>query len=264
MSHAANAPVVVEVAVDSVTGARLAAAAGADRLELCGSLAEGGLTPSAGLLAAVLAAVRVPVFVMVRPRAGDFLYDDGEFETMRRDVAYLRTAGAAGIVTGVLHEDGRVDHERLRELVATARSLPVTFHRAFDLAAEPAAALEVLIAADVARVLTSGQAASASDGADAIARHVAAAGDRLVVVAGAGVRAATVRELVDRTGVREVHLSATVWRPSAMQYRRDGVPIATTTPPDAFAVRGTDGDAVSRLKAALAAPRGPAGASMRP
>ncbi|MBL8726950.1 MAG: GAF domain-containing protein [Planctomycetes bacterium] len=255
MPRAANAPVVVEVAVDSVAGARTAAAAGADRLELCSSLAEGGLTPSAGLLAAVQAAVRVPVCTMVRPRAGDFRYDDGEFDVMLRDVVHLRAAGAAGIVAGVLRADGHVDAERLRELVAAARPLPVTFHRAFDLVADPAAALEALIAAGVARVLTSGQAATAIDGAEAIARHVAAAGTRLRVIAGAGVRPDNVRDLVQRTGVQDVHLSATVWRPGAMLFRRPGVPIATTRAPDEFAVRGTDGNAVAKVVAALAAPR---------
>jgi copper homeostasis protein len=256
--RAANARVVVEVAVDSVAGACAAAAGGADRLELCSSLAEGGLTPSAGLLTAVLAAVRVPVFAMVRPRAGDFCYDSGEFDVMLRDIEHLRAAGAAGIVAGVLQTDGHVDAARLRELVAAAQPLPFTFHRAFDLVADANAALDVMVAAGVTRVLTSGQAASAITGADAIAQHVAAAGARLVVMAGAGVRPDNVRELVERTGVHEVHLSATVWRDSAMQFRRDGVPMATTRATDEFAVRNTDGEAVAKVVAALAGPRDPA------
>lgn len=244
----------VEVAIDSVAGARAAEAAGADRLELCASLVEGGLTPSLGAIDAVRAAVALPVFAMVRPRAGDFAYDAAEFDVMLRDVAWLRAAGANGIVTGVLRPDGHVDRERLRALVAAAAPLPVTFHRAFDLCADPAAALEGLVAAGVARVLTSGQAADAPRGVEAIARHVARAGDRLVVMAGAGVRPDNVRELVVRSGVREVHLSATVWRAGAMQFRREGVPMATTAPPDEHSRRETDGAAVAAVVAALAAP----------
>jgi copper homeostasis protein len=254
--RAANARIVVEVAVDAVAGARAAAAAGADRLELCASLVEGGLTPSRGAIDAVRAAVTLPVFAMVRPRAGDFAYDAGEFDVMLRDVAHLRAAGAAGIVTGVLRPDGHVDGERLRALVAAAGPLPVTFHRAFDLCADPAEALEVLVAAGVTRVLTSGQAASASAGAEAIARHVAQAGDRLAVMAGAGVRPENVRELVVRTGVREVHLSATMWRPGAMRFRREGVPMATAPAPDEHSRRQTDGAAVAAVVAALAGPAG--------
>lgn len=251
MVHGANAAVQVEVAVDSAKGAGAAAAAGADRLELCSSLVEGGLSPSAGLLAAVRATVRLPVFAMVRPRGGDFCYDDGEFDAMCRDVVFLREHGADGIVTGVLRTDGDVDAERLRELVAAAAPLPVTFHRAFDCVRDPDAALETLIAAGVARVLTSGQAATASAGAAAIARHVTAAAGRLGVVAGAGVRADGVRDLVLRTGVCEVHLSATAWQPSPMAFRREAVAIATAVPPAGDARRVTDAAAVTAVVEAL-------------
>lgn len=249
--HGANAAVQVEVAVDSATGADAAAAAGADRLELCSSLVEGGLTPSGGLLAAVRARVRVPVFAMVRPRGGDFCYDDGEFDAMRRDVVLLREHGADGIVTGVLGPGGDVDAERLRELVAAARPLPVTFHRAFDCVRDPEAALATLIATGVVRVLTSGQAATAAAGAAAIARHVRWCAGRLTVVAGAGVRADGVRALVETTGVREVHLSATAWQPSPMTFVRDTVAIATAVPPAPDARRVTDTAAVRAVVEAL-------------
>lgn len=242
---------IVEVAVESVAGARSAAAAGANRLELCSSLGEGGLTPSLGLLAAVRDAVAVPVFAMVRPRPGDFLYDDAEFDVLRRDVRLLREAGAAGIVCGVLTADGRIDEEHLAELCRLSAPLPVTCHRAFDLAADPAQALDALVRAGVARVLTSGQARSAPEGAAAIASLVARAGQRLVVMAGAGVRDHNVSALVAKTGCTEVHLSATSWADSAMTFRRAGVPMAAPMPADEYRRRATDGAMVARVVAAL-------------
>ncbi|MFO1078494.1 MAG: copper homeostasis protein CutC [Planctomycetota bacterium] len=250
MASPENARVLVEVAIDGVAGARAAAAAGADRLELCAELLVGGLTPSLGAFAAVRAAVAIPVFAMVRPRRGDFLFDADEFDVMLRDVALLREAGADGIVTGVLTADGAIDRERLARLCERAAPLPVTCHRAFDLCADPLAALEELVALGCARVLTSGQAASAPAGAAAIARCVTAARDRLVVVAGAGVRHDNVADLVHRTRCREIHLSATTWRDSAMRFRRDGVPMGGALPPSEYSLRTTDADAVARVVAA--------------
>jgi copper homeostasis protein len=248
---AANAPFVVEVAVDSVAGAIAAATAGAARLELCQALELGGLTPSRGLLEAVKAAVRVPVFAMVRPRAGDFLYERGEFAVMLRDVAALRAAGADGIVSGVLTADGELDRERLRELRAANGAAPFTCHRAFDLCADARRALDVLVDLGVPRVLTSGQAGDAPAGAAAIRAFVQHAADRVMVMAGAGVRDTNVRALVDASGVREVHLSASRYVPSAMVFRREGVPMAAALPRDEYERRTTDGDVVARVVAAL-------------
>ncbi|MBL8749119.1 MAG: copper homeostasis protein CutC [Planctomycetes bacterium] len=254
MHASANARVVVEVAVDSLAGARAAATAGADRLELCASLGEGGVTPSRGLLDAVRAAVRVPVFAMIRPRRGDFLYSADEFAVMLRDVRHARDGGADGIVSGVLRADGQIDEERMRELIAAAAPLPFTCHRAFDLCADPDRALDALRRLGAARVLTSGQAASASAGAVAIARHVANAGTGLVVMAGSGVRPDNVRALVAATGVREVHLSAAIDLPSAMTFRRDGVPMGPRPPADEYGHRATDGHVVAALVRALIPP----------
>ena len=247
----ASLRVVIEVAVDSATGGETAARAGADRLELCQDLGAGGLTPSLGLFETLRAAVAVPVFVLVRPRPGDFLYDRAEFAAMLRDIGHLRAAGAAGIVTGALLANGHVDRERLRELLAAAAPMPVTFHRAFDVAAEPLAALATLHELGVARVLTSGQAKDAVTGTATIAALVRAAPAGLSVMAGAGVRDTNVRELVAATGVREVHLSATQWLPSGMTFRRPGVPMGAATVVDEFAVRATDGGHVARVVAVL-------------
>ena len=239
MSGSANARVLVEVAVDSLAAAKAAAAAGAHRLELCAHLDDAGLSPSLGLVQAVVAAVDIPVFAMVRPRRGDFLYDADDFAVMLRDVQLLRENGAAGIVSGVLLANGHVDAARLRELTVAASPLPFTCHRAFDLCADPRAALETLVACGVRRVLTSGQAASATAGAAAIRQCVADARGRLVVLAGAGVRPDNVAALVAATGVAEVHLSASHVRASGMTFRRAGVPMGTT-PLDEHALRTTD------------------------
>src|SRR5262245_23086288 len=187
---------------------------------------------------------------MVRPRGGDFLYERSEFEVMRRELQHLRAAGADGIVAGVLLASGELDEARMRELVAAAAPLPFTCHRAFDLCADPARAIETLVVVGAARVLTSGQAASAPKGTACIEACVARAGSRLVVMAGGGVRDDNVRALVAATGVREVHLSATAWRGSAMTFQQQGVPMGTMAPRDEYSLRTTDGAMVARVVAA--------------
>lgn len=229
MTSAANLPssVLVEVVADSVATAVAAERAGAHRLELCCAVGEGGLTPSLGTLAEVLHAVHVPVFAMLRPRRGDFLFDDGEFRAMRRDLDLLLHDGARGIVTGALRADGRIDRERTRELVRAAGRVPVTFHRAFDLVPDADEALETLVELGVARVLTSGQAPTAEGGVARIASLVARAGSRIHVMAGAGVRAHNAAAIVRATGVGELHLSASRYEPSAMHWPDTNVAMGT-------------------------------------
>jgi copper homeostasis protein len=251
VTAAANAPVAVEVAIDSVAGARAAAKAGAARVELCQALELGGLTPSRGLLAAVVAAVRIPVFAIVRPRPGDFLYSRDEFAVMLRDAQELRAAGADGLVGGALRADGELDRERMRELRAAAGDAPFTCHRAFDLAADAARALDALIELGVPRVLTSGQAANAPAGAGALRALVQRAAGRIAVMAGAGVRDDNVKALVAASGVRDVHLSASARTASAMVFRRAGVPMGSAAPDDEYSTRVTDGAMVARVVEAL-------------
>lgn len=204
----AGGRILVEACVDSVESARAAEAAGADRLELCGP-GEGGLTPSAPLLAMVMAHARVPVHVMVRPREGDFRYSDAEFEAMRRGVEVAKGAGAAGVVFGILRGDGTLDVALMRELVALARPMRVACHRAFDRTPDPDVALDALLALGVDLVLTSGHAPTALEGAATLARLVERAGTRLTILAGGSVRAANVKAIVTASGVREVHGRAT-------------------------------------------------------
>lgn len=196
---------ILEAAVESTEAAVAAEQGGADRLELCAELSIGGTTPSSELLTTVAARVGVPVFVMVRPRGGSFVYSEAELDDMRRAIDVLVPAGAAGIVFGILETGGRIDEARTRELIARARPLPVTFHRAFDAACDSAAALETLIACGVDRVLTGGGPGAAAEGVDALRGLVDRAADRITIMAGGKVRWQNAREIVTRTGVRELH-----------------------------------------------------------
>jgi len=202
----------VEICIDDVEGASIAEECGADRVEVCAALSEGGTTPSMGLVSAVLSRVsRIGVQVLVRPRAGDFVYSPAEVEVMLGDIAAVRALRAAvpvGFVVGALTADGAIDTAVLARLVEAAGPCPVTFHRAFDTLPDLPAALPTLISAGVARVLTSGGAPTAADGADVLRSLVAGSAGRIAVLAGGSVRGANVAALVAATGVPEVHLRA--------------------------------------------------------
>lgn len=194
----------LEVCVDSLASFDAAQAGGAERTELCSRLDLGGLSPTDELFAKAHARARMPVFSMVRPRGGDFVYSERELATMHAELA-ARRERADGFVFGVLTREGRVDLEATRALVLAARPKPVTFHRAFDLVRDPLAELEVLIELGVERVLTSAGAPTAFEGRARLAELVRIARGRIVVLPGGGVRAAHAAELVRVTGARELH-----------------------------------------------------------
>jgi len=195
----------VEAAVETLEEALAAKRAGADRIELCANLGVGGTTPSAGLIASVVQQANLPVFVMIRPRGGDFVYAADEIDAMIENIDRARPLGVAGIVTGALRSDGSVDVDSMRRLMSPAAGLPVTFHRAFDVVANRTEALEQVIDLGASRVLTSGGAATALEGAVAIAMLVDQAGERVSIVAGGKIREQNARDVIARTGVREVH-----------------------------------------------------------
>ena len=195
----------VESCVDSLDAALASEAGGAGRLELCANLDVGGTTPDPALVAAVVAAVRIPVVAMVRPRGGDFVYDTDALSGMVRDIGRLRAAGAHGIVTGVLTGDGAINAPLMHVIVRMAAPLPVTCHRAFDEVRDLDATLDTLVSLGVTRVLTSGGAPTAAEGASTLARLVHRAAGRIAILAGGTVRASNVRALVETTGVGEVH-----------------------------------------------------------
>ena len=211
----------LEIAANSLASALAAQDGGADRVELCENLGEGGCTPSYGTLAMARERLRIPLYVLIRPRAGDFVYDALERDTMLRDIELCVRLGCDGVVIGALDAGGDVDVALCRELVDAARPLGVTFHRAIDVARDPQAALDAALALGCERVLTSGAHAAAIEGAEVIASLVQRAVGRIGVMAGAGVTPENVRDLVQRTGVREVHASAKVLRTSGMRSTRE-------------------------------------------
>jgi copper homeostasis protein len=235
-----DAPILVEACVDSVASALAAERGGARRLELCDALFDGGTTPSAGMIAACKEAVSIPLFVMIRPRGGGFVYSDAERDVMRRDVVVARELGADGVVIGGLRPDGVIDLGLVRFLMDSARGLPVTFHRAFDLTPDLVASLASLAEAGVHRVLTAGGASTAADGVKTLAELVRKAGSRLTVMAGGGVREENVRALVSVSGVHEVHVRLTRLMQSSETLGRREVRVRKPLPDDEAAWEETD------------------------
>ena len=226
-------PYTLEVCVDSTASALAAKRGGADRLELCADLIIGGTTPSLALLRQVKAETGLPVRALLRPRFGDFCYDQYELAQMEESAAELVTAGADGIVTGVLTPEGDLDVDTLRPIYAAARraaeaagrSVDCTLHRAFDVCRDPFAALDAAKELGLATILTSGQAASAPAGAALLQKLVEAAGADLEILVGAGVSAGNIPALAAQTGARAFHLSGKEVLDSHMTFRREGVPM---------------------------------------
>jgi copper homeostasis protein len=219
----------VEIAVFNIESALLAASAGADRLELCENPFEGGTTPSYGTLKIVREKISIPVFPIIRPRGGDFLFSDDEFNVMKKDIELCKQLGFEGVVIGLLHADGTVDAERTKTLVDIAYPMEVTFHRAFDRTADPLIALETLIECGCSRILTSGQVPNAWDGKELIKQLIQKADDRIIILPGSGVRSSNSKALADYTGAVELHSSARKNIPSAMIYSKQSMNEALQT-----------------------------------
>ncbi|MBV7404496.1 copper homeostasis protein CutC [Enterobacter sp. ENT03] len=240
----------LEICCYSEESAIVAAQHGADRIELCAAPNEGGLTVSYGVLKRVRQRVTIPVHPIVRPRGGDFCYSAAEFSAMLEDIALIKSLGYPGVVIGVLDEDGNVDVPRMRHIMAAAAGMAVTFHRAFDMCQNPHEAFDKLGDLGVARILTSGQQASAEQGVSLITELKARSGVP-IIMAGAGVRLSNLERLLD-AGIAEVHSSAGRWTPSPMRYRHSGLSMSSDASADEYSRYGVDGDAVSEMKAMIA------------
>lgn len=210
----------LEICVDHLESVAVCARAGVERIELCASLAEGGLTPSIGLLRAARRVFPGRIMAMLRPRGGDFAYAEDEFALMLDELEWLRAEGADGIVAGLLLADGQIDLARTAELLRAAQGLDFTFHRAFDVSRDLDESLDALIALGVPRVLSSGGAPDVARGMDTLARLAARAAGRITILPGGGVSPGLIPELRRRTGVEEVHLSARAAVAGPMSFRR--------------------------------------------
>ena len=238
---------IFEICIDSVAGVHAAVAAGAARVELCAALIEGGITPSIGMVrqAVAAAAGRLKVHVIIRPRGGDFLYDEAEFAAMADDIDAVKAAGAAGVVIGLLDAEGTIDRERTAALIARARPLSVTFHRAFDVARDPVASLDTLIGLEVDRLLTSGQEPSVLEGAPLIRTLIERAAGRIILMPGGDITARNAARIAAETGASEFHFAAFAEGRSAMRWRNEAVFMGGTLRPPEYDRPGTTASAVS-------------------
>jgi copper homeostasis protein len=208
----------LEICAFNLPSALIAQQAGADRIELCASPHEGGTTPCAGMIRTAREHLRIALYPIIRPRGGDFLYSDEEFQVMLRDIHYCKQLGCNGVVIGMLMTDGTVDRARCARAVEMAWPLGVTFHRAFDWVANPFEALETIIGIGCERILTSGQKPTAEEGAGLIDQLVQEADDRIVIMPGSGVRSVNIVDLAEKTGASEFHTSARLVQASGMGF----------------------------------------------
>jgi copper homeostasis protein len=241
-------PVSLEVCANSVTSALAAQNGGALRVELCENLFEGGTTPSYGEILMARKLLHIKLYVLIRPRGGDFLYTDLEFNIMMADIRYCIEAGCDGVVIGMLNDDGTIDKARCGEMITLAKQwgLGVTFHRAFDMCADLYQSMEDIIELGCERILTSGGKSTAMEGAYNIARLISKAASRISIMPGSGVSESNVADLVRFTGATEVHSSARVHVLSKMKYKNEHI-IMGDTVGDEYSNDVTDAGRVSEI-----------------
>lgn len=237
----------IEVCAASIESAIAAEKGGADRIELCAALSEGGLTPSPGIIKYACENLSIPVFVLIRPRTGDFLYSNAEFETMLADIKASKEYGAKGVVCGMLNADGTIDYLRMKMLVECAKPMEITFHRAFDMAKDPFTALEDIIKLGCQRILTSGHATAATQGAELLAQLVKKAGSRIIIMPGSGIKPTNLRDLAKQTKATEYHLSASATLQSKMRYKKKGVAMSKDTGQE-YIIMQTDPEIIAETR----------------
>jgi len=243
----------IEVCVGSVFSAIEAEKGGASRVELCDNLFEGGTTPSIAAIEKTCELLNIPVHVMIRPRGGDFLYSDLEYEIMKKDISYAKKGGASGVVIGLLLPDGSVDECRTAELVKISSSLGmgVTFHRAFDMASNPYKALESIIKTGCERILTSGRENKAVDGKDLIKELAIIASERISIMAGSGINLSNAKTFLDYTGIKELHMSGKHRVDGKMLYRNTKINMGGLAGIPEFEQDITDSETISKVIKAI-------------
>jgi copper homeostasis protein len=237
----------LEICVDSLESAITAQTAGADRIELCSNLYEGGTTPSHGMILSVRNNLTIEMNVIIRPRGSDFLYSDPEFDIMRRDIDSCSEAGANGVVLGILLADGNIDIERTSKLIEFARPMKVTFHRAFDLCMDPSKGLEDAILTGAERILTSGQKGDALSGSELIGNLTKQAGDRIIIMPGGGINDSNISAIAMKTGAKEFHLTARKIINSDMIYRKPGISMSGIPEFEEYSRKTADHEKISNI-----------------
>lgn len=238
---------ILEICAYNIESALIAAEAGADRIELCDNINEGGTTPGPGTIISARKHLKNQLFIMIRPRGGDFYYTDTEFECMKEDVLYSKNAGADGVVFGILTREGKVDTERCKILTELAYPLKVTFHRAFDMTRDPFEAVDDIAGTGIERILTSGCRNKAEEGLELISRLVNFAAGKISIMAGSGINLQSVEKIISRTKVKEIHLSAKKYFSSEMSYINNKISMGNKDS-DEYRILKTDYDLIKQIK----------------
>lgn len=242
---------IIEICLESVESVIAAEKGGADRVELCSDLFEGGLTPTIGTVKTALRKSNIKINAMIRPRGGDFCYSDEEFEVMKEDIKAFKETGINGIVFGILTPEGDVDVKRSKEIIELARPLAVTFHRAFDMTRDPYKSLEELIELGVDRVLTSGQEATVPEGADLLEELVQIAGDRIIVMPGCGITERNFPKLRDKIKAKEYHIYLPYETTSKMKFHPGHIYMGGLLRQSEFTITHTSSSRVSDVMGTL-------------
>jgi len=238
--------IVLEICANSVESALMAEKGGAQRVELCDNIYEGGTTPSYGSILLAKQKLNIDVNVIIRPRGGDFFYSVDEFEIMKSDIEFAKKAGINGIVIGILNPDGSVDKERTKQLVELAKPMSVTFHRAFDITNNPFLALEDIINCGCDRILTSGQKNKAFEGIDLIKELIEKANNKIIIMPGSGINESNIQDVYQKTEAKEFHASLRKSIPSKMKFKKENVSMGGISEIDEFEISITDHERVRK------------------
>eukprot|EP01091_Cochliopodium_minus_P011585 TRINITY_DN331_c1_g2_i1.p1 TRINITY_DN331_c1_g2~~TRINITY_DN331_c1_g2_i1.p1 ORF type:complete len:255 (-),score=64.44 TRINITY_DN331_c1_g2_i1:283-1047(-) len=242
--------IIWEVCIDSVESAIQAEIGGADRVELCSALMEGGLTPSYGLIKLTRSKIKIPIYAMIRPRGGDFLYNKDEFEIMKEDIKKCKELGVNGVVFGILNEEGKIDVERMKILKEISNPLKITFHRAFDMVKNPIESLEVLEKLEIERILTSGCENTVLEGIDLICELIQFTIDRnmkIKIMPGGGINERNIKKIASITKAKEFHTSGRKTIRSEMKYQNDRVSFYGTSKISEFNINVVDGNRIKNF-----------------